>query len=120
MSEAGRERCAPRLSPTRPGRALAPESLRGGALAPSGVSKWRAGVLIAIHLVAALHIAHWLGTGETISPVEPSEAMYTVADGVVNAGAILLALALLSTVVVILLLSVVERVFGRRLLADEV
>jgi hypothetical protein len=50
-----------------------------------------------------LHILVWL-VGlpygwETLSPVEPSEAIETVSDGIVNAGAIFFALALLSTAI---------------------
>ncbi|MBK9386368.1 MAG: 4Fe-4S binding protein [Planctomycetes bacterium] len=99
MSRDGRAACAHPVPPPRPARGVAPELVRRGELAPSGVSKWRAGVLIAIHVFAALHIAHWQSRGETVSPLEPSEAMYTVADGAINAGVILLGLALLSTAV---------------------
>ncbi len=41
----------------------------------SRTSKWRAAVLIAIHVAIAIHIAHWLLAGRTVTPVEPSEAM---------------------------------------------
>jgi hypothetical protein len=59
--------------------------------------RWRAVVLLAVHLVVALHVVHWLRAGETLSPVEPSEAMALSARGVVNAGAVFFALALAST-----------------------
>ena len=42
---------------------------------PSRMSRWRAAVLIAIHVAIAIHIAHWLLAGRTVTPVEPSEAM---------------------------------------------
>jgi ferredoxin-type protein NapH len=58
----------------------------------------RAIVLGTIQLLMILHVVQWLWTGTTLSPVEPSEAMATVKDGVVNAGAILFGMALLSTV----------------------
>lgn len=58
----------------------------------------RAVVLGTIQLLMILHVVQWIWFGTTLSPVEPSEAMATVKDGVINAGAILFGLALLSTV----------------------
>lgn len=65
----------------------------------SRVGKWRAGVLIGIHVIMAIHIAQWLLTGLTVSPVEPSESMYTLRDGIVNAGFVFFLLAILSTLI---------------------
>ncbi|HTG34178.1 MAG TPA: 4Fe-4S binding protein [Thermoanaerobaculia bacterium] len=65
----------------------------------SRAGRWRAGVLIAIHLVVAAHVAHWLIAGRTMTPVEPSEAMALARDGVVNAGLVFFAVAALSTAV---------------------
>lgn len=59
----------------------------------------RVAVLIAVHLVIAAHIAHWLIKGRTLSPVEPSESMYTINNGALNAGFVFFAVAILSTVV---------------------
>lgn len=56
-------------------------------------------MLIAIHLVVAAHVAHWLIAGRTMTPVEPSEAMALARDGVVNAGLVFFAVAALSTAV---------------------
>ncbi|MEO7973405.1 MAG: hypothetical protein ABIU84_07420, partial [Thermoanaerobaculia bacterium] len=53
---------------------------------PSRASRWRATVLIAIHIAVAIHIAHWLIAGRTVTPVEPSEAMAFSKAGIVNAG----------------------------------
>ena len=64
---------------------------------PSRTSKWRAGVLITIHLLIALHITHWLVTGRSVTPVEPSEAMAFSRDGIVNAGLIFFCVAILLT-----------------------
>lgn len=64
------------------------------------MSAWRARVLIGVHVLMILHILHWLWTGRSISPIEPSEAMYTLHEGKLNAGFIFFALALLSTLVV--------------------
>lgn len=60
----------------------------------------RAAVLIFVHIVIVAHVGLWLITGmRTLTPVEPSEAMYTLEQGLVNAGFVFFALALLSTVV---------------------
>ncbi len=63
------------------------------------MGKWRAGVLILVHVLMAAHIVQWLVTGLTVSPVEPSESMYTLRDGTVNAGFVFFVLAILSTLV---------------------
>ena len=59
----------------------------------------RALVLIALHLVIAAHVTHYLVAGRTLSPVEPSEAMYTLELGELNAGFVFLIVALLVTLV---------------------
>ena len=65
----------------------------------SGRGKTRAAVLIFIHVVILLHISHYLTAGRTVSPIEPSEAMYTLNFGHLNAGAIFFGLAILSTAI---------------------
>jgi tetratricopeptide (TPR) repeat protein/Fe-S-cluster-containing hydrogenase component 2 len=65
----------------------------------SNMGKWRAAVLVLVHVVMAAHIVQWLITGLTVSPVEPSESMYTLRDGTVNAGFVFFALAIVSTLV---------------------
>jgi polyferredoxin len=59
----------------------------------------RAGVLLAVHLLVAAHLAHFALRGRTLSPVEPSEAMDTLENGYVNAGATFFAIAILATLV---------------------
>ena len=66
---------------------------------PSKRGRWRALTLVLVHVVAGLHILHWYVTGKTITPVEPSEAMQTLGQGLVNAGFVLFALLILSTLV---------------------
>lgn len=66
---------------------------------PSRNSRWRALSLIAVHLIVIGHVLHWWWTGRTLSPVEPSEAMYTLNEGKINAGFLFFALALLVTLV---------------------
>ena len=60
---------------------------------------WRAAVLISVHAVVALHVTHFLLKGRTLSPVEPSESMYTLELGYVNCGFVFFGIALLGTLV---------------------
>jgi ferredoxin/tetratricopeptide (TPR) repeat protein len=78
---------------------VAVEAAPRGPVRPSRMSRKRAIVLILVHVAILIHLVHWKLSGRTISPLEPSEAMYTLRDGVVNAGAILLVLSILSTLV---------------------
>ncbi len=58
---------------------------------PSRSGKRRALVLGAVHVLIGLHIAHWLVSGSTVTPVEPSEAMAFSRDSIINAGLIFFA-----------------------------
>lgn len=71
----------------------------GPAMKKTRIGPWRAGVLIAVHVIMLIHIIQWLIMGSTLSPIEPSEAMQTLELGVINAGAIFFALAILATLV---------------------
>ena len=66
---------------------------------PSRAGKWRAAVLIAVHVAIALHITHWLVAGRTVTPVEPSEAMAFAKGSTINAGLIFFAATILLTAV---------------------
>lgn len=59
----------------------------------------RAWVLLAVHLVIAVHIAHWMLAGRTVAPMELNESMYTLEQGAITVGGILMALILLSVLV---------------------
>ena len=84
-------------------RTVALKVVDGGRRAPkmgqTRAARWRTGVLILVHVFMIVHIVQWLIVGMTISPVEPSESMETLEVGVVNAGAIMFGVALLSTAV---------------------
>ena len=67
---------------------------------PSRMSRRRATVLVTIHLLMILHVLQWWWTGRTLSPIEPSEAMYTLNDGLLNAGFLFFAASLLATLLV--------------------
>lgn len=66
---------------------------------PSRVSRWRALVLTLIYVGMAAHFAHWWFAGRTVSPIEPSEAMYTLEQGLLNAGFVTLLVGIVSTLV---------------------
>src|SRR5206468_11217239 len=65
----------------------------------SKTSRWRAAALIALNLFMIANIIQWQIMGKTVSPIEPSETMYTLQKGFVNAGFIFFGLAILATLV---------------------
>jgi polyferredoxin/tetratricopeptide (TPR) repeat protein len=77
------------------------QTTAGGAnkVRASRTAKWRAAALIGVNLLMAIHIIQWAVMGLTVSPIEPSEAMYTIQNGYVNAGAIFFGLAILATLI---------------------
>lgn len=88
----------------RPGKAVsltvlpsAPAGAPHRAAFGSRRGKVRALVLAGVWAFMALHVVQWLAVGTTLAPIEPSESMATVKDGVVTVGAIFFGLALLST-----------------------
>ena len=70
-----------------------------GPVAKSKASRWRAYVLILVHVLIGLHVLHWSMTGRTVTPVEPSEAMQTFELGTINAGFLLFLALIASTLV---------------------
>ena len=81
----------PSLKPARPGNPERNRTLAWG--------KWRAAVLITIHLIIAARIVQWQLTGSAVSPVEPSESMQTLEVGIINAGFVFFLAAILLTLV---------------------
>src|SRR4029453_9323196 len=65
----------------------------------SKTSRWRAAALILLNLLMIAHIIQWRVMGKTVSPIEPSETMYTLQKGFINAGFIFFSLAILATLV---------------------
>ncbi len=70
-----------------------------GKIRKSRTGRWRAAALITLNLVMTAHFIQWWFMGETVSPIEPSESMFTIQNGAVNAGFIFFVLAILSTLI---------------------
>lgn len=97
-----RTRCGPPTGGRSVSLPVVREGSRGAdkaGIRPSKMGKRRAIVLAAVHVVIAIHVALWLMMGMTVSPVEPSEAMYTLEQGLVNAGFIFFVLSIVSTLI---------------------
>src|SRR4051794_29910121 len=65
----------------------------------SRTGRWRATALIVVNLLMIAHFIQWWMMGRTISPIEPSETMYTLQRGAVNVGFIFFSVALLATLI---------------------
>ncbi|PYK14133.1 MAG: hypothetical protein DME64_11750, partial [Verrucomicrobia bacterium] len=76
----------------------APGYSRAG-IRKSKTGRWRAAVLILLNLFMIAHIIQWRVVGRTVSPIEPSETMYTLQKGFINAGFIFFSLAILATLI---------------------
>lgn len=97
-SGCGEAEAKPRRKVHLPVVAEAPP-VAASAVRPSRIGRRRAAVLIALNLLMIAHFVQWRITGRTVSPIEPSETMYTLRNGYVNAGFIFFSVALLATLV---------------------
>jgi len=66
---------------------------------PRHYARWRAATLATVYLLFGLHIAHWKIAGKTLAPLELNEVMYTLELGIVTAGFLFMAAALLSAAI---------------------
>ncbi len=64
----------------------------------SPYSRWRVACLCSVYLFMGLHFAHWWVSGETLAPLEVSEVQYTLHLGIVTAGFLFMAAAVVGTV----------------------
>jgi Flp pilus assembly protein TadD/ferredoxin len=95
---------APELKAARNISSLTPGGINVPGFSRTGIRKsktgrWRAAALILLNLLMIAHIIQWRIMGKTISPIEPSETMYTLQNGFVNAGFIFFTLAILATLI---------------------
>ncbi|MBK8465440.1 MAG: tetratricopeptide repeat protein [Chloracidobacterium sp.] len=70
-----------------------------GGMKHSKTRIWRAVSLSVLTLLMIVHYIQWSIMGTTISPIEPSEAAFTLQNGYVNAGFIFFTLAILATLI---------------------
>jgi len=71
----------------------------GSAAPRSRTARWRAATLAGIYGLFLLHILHWRLAGRTLAPLEFNEVMYTLEIGVLTAGFVLMALAVVATAI---------------------
>ncbi|MBK9148502.1 MAG: tetratricopeptide repeat protein [Flavobacteriales bacterium] len=62
-------------------------------------SNWRVVTLVGVHLLFIAHFVHWKINGRTLAPLEFNEVLYTVHQGIVTAGFILMAVVMVGTLV---------------------
>jgi polyferredoxin/Flp pilus assembly protein TadD len=82
-----------------PNAETAGETAKKSGIGHSGAAKWRAAALITLNLLMIAHFIQWRFSGQTVSPIEPSETMYTLQNGAINAGFIFFTLAILATLI---------------------
>lgn len=58
---------------------------------------WRIATLIGVHVFFIAHFVRWKVGGHTLAPLEFNEVMYTIRQGIVTAGFILMALVMVAT-----------------------
>lgn len=61
--------------------------------------KWRIATLVGVHLLFVAHFVHWKLKGRTLAPLEFNEVLYTIHQGIVTAGFVLMALVMVATLV---------------------
>lgn len=66
---------------------------------PRNYAKWRAFTLLGVYLFFAAHIIHWKLAGRTLAPLELHEVMYTTEMGILTAGFLLMAAAVISVAI---------------------
>lgn len=62
-------------------------------------ANWRVATLVGVHLLFVAHFVHWKLRGRTLAPLEFNEVLYTVHQGIVTAGFLLMALVMVATLV---------------------
>ena len=80
--------------PVLPNAAAKPDSIKH-----SKTSWWRAAALLSLTGLMVAHVVQWRIMGTTVSPIEPSEAMYTLQNGAITAGFVFFSLAILATLI---------------------
>lgn len=61
--------------------------------------KWRIATLVGVHLLFIAHFVHWKIKGRTLAPLEFNEVLYTIHQGIVTAGFVLMAVVMVATLI---------------------
>lgn len=61
--------------------------------------KWRIATLVGVHLLFVAHFVHWKLKGRTLAPLEFNEVLYTIHQGIVTAGFVLMAVVMVATLI---------------------
>ncbi len=95
-----KQQCAPKPPPAQKGRSVAlPIIDPDTGMKRSRAGRWRTYSLAAVHVLMIAHFVQWMVSGNTFTPIEPSESMETIREGKINMGFIFFGLAILSTFV---------------------
>ena len=70
-----------------------------GATRTPPYARWRLATLVGVHVLFIAHFVHWKLKGRTLAPLEFNEVLYTIHQGIVTAGFILMALVMVATLV---------------------
>ncbi|HRD53011.1 MAG TPA: 4Fe-4S binding protein, partial [Flavobacteriales bacterium] len=62
-------------------------------------AKWRIATLVGVHVLFIAHFVHWKLKGRTLAPLEFNEVLYTIHQGIVTAGFVLMALVMVGTLI---------------------
>ena len=62
-------------------------------------SKWRAWTLFSVWVFFALHMIHWRLNKTTLAPLELNEVLYTIHQGIVTAGFLLMVVIMIATLI---------------------
>lgn len=70
---------------------------KGGPFRKKHLRRWRVATLLGIHGLFALHLVHWKLRGTSVAPLEFSESLHTLHDGIITAGFLFALLAVAGT-----------------------
>ena len=74
-------------------------SERNPTQALSRPARWRIATLVAVHLLIAAHVLHWMWSGTTLSSIQLSDAGRLAAEGVATAALIFFSILLVATAI---------------------
>lgn len=63
------------------------------------IHRWRAFSLLAVYVLIAIHITHWIIKGKTLAPLEFNEVLYSIHLGIITAGLIFMGMTIVGTLI---------------------